>query len=50
MLWVIVGQAAHAARDRELLQLIEQSGEEITNQLLWTSTRIRETAPQVLVS
>jgi hypothetical protein len=50
MLWLIVGQAAQAARDRELLVLVEQSREEITNQLLWVSTRIKETAPQVLVS
>jgi hypothetical protein len=50
MLWLIVGQAAQAARDRELLVLVEQSREEITHQLLWISTRIKETAPQVLVS
>jgi len=50
MLWLIVGQAAQAARDRELLVLVEQSREEITNQLLWISTRVKETAPQVLVS
>jgi len=50
MLWLIVGQAAQAARDRELLVLVEHAREEITNQLLWISTRIKETAPQVLVS
>ena len=32
------------------LVLVEQSREEITNQLLWISTRVKETAPQVLVS
>jgi len=50
MLWLIVGQAAQAARDRELLVLVEHCREEITHQLLWISTRIKETAPQVLVS
>ena len=50
MLWLIVGQAAQAARDRDLLVLVERSREEITSQLLWISTRIKETAPQVLVS
>ena len=50
MLWVIVGQGAQAARDRELLDLVERSREEMTSQLLWISTRIKETAPQVLVA
>jgi hypothetical protein len=50
MLWLIVGQGAKAARDRELLVLVEHSREEITNQLLWISTRIKETAPQVLAA
>jgi hypothetical protein len=50
MLWLIVGQGAQAARDRDLLVLVERSREEITSQLLWISTRIKETAPQVLVS
>lgn len=50
MIWLIVGQSAQAARDRELLVLVEQCREEITHQLMWISTRIKETAPQVLVS
>ena len=50
MLWLIVGQAAQAARDRELLALVERCREEMTSQLLWISTRIKETAPQVLVA
>jgi hypothetical protein len=49
MLWLIVGQASQAARDRELLALVEKSREEITHQLMWISTRIKETAPQVLL-
>lgn len=50
MLWLIVGQAAQAARDRDLLVLVDKSREEITHQLLWISTRIKDTAPQVLLS
>jgi hypothetical protein len=50
MLWLIVGQAAQAARDRELLATVEKSREEITSQLMWLTTRIKETAPQVLVA
>ena len=50
MLWLIVGQAAQAARDRELIVLVERSREEITHQLMWVQTRIKETAPQVLLS
>jgi hypothetical protein len=29
--------------------LVEHSREEITNQLLWISTRVKEVAPQVLL-
>jgi hypothetical protein len=50
MLWIIVGQGAQAARDRELLVLVEKSREEITHQLMWVTTRIKETAPQVLAA
>jgi hypothetical protein len=50
MLWLIVGQGAQAVRDRDLLLLVEKSREEITHQLMWISTRIKETAPQVLLS
>ena len=50
MLWLIVGQGAQAARDRELLVLVEQCREEITHQLMWITSRVKETAPQVLIS
>jgi len=50
MLWLIVGQAAQAARDRELLVVVQHCREEITHQLMWIQTRVKETAPQVLVS
>jgi hypothetical protein len=50
MLWLIVGQGAQAARDRELLLLVDHCREEMTHQLMWISSRIKETAPQVLLS
>jgi hypothetical protein len=50
MLWLIVSQGAHAARDRELLDLAQKSREEITHQLMWVSSRIKETAPQALLA
>ena len=50
MLWLIVGQGAQAARDRELLVLVDHCREEITQQLMWISSRVKETAPQVLLS
>src|SRR6266513_430902 len=50
MWWLIVGQGAQAARDRELLVLVEQCREEITHQLMWITSRVKETAPQVLHS
>jgi hypothetical protein len=50
MLWLIVGQAAQATRDRELLVLVERSRKEITHQLMWVTGRIKETSPQVLIA
>jgi hypothetical protein len=50
MLWIVVGQGAAAVRDGELLVLVEQAREEITHQLMWVTTRIKETAPQVLAA
>jgi hypothetical protein len=44
------GQGAFAARDADLLALVEKSREEITHQLMWVTTRIKETAPQVLAA
>jgi hypothetical protein len=50
MLWLVVGQGAAAARDGELLVLVEHAREETTHQLMWVTTRIKETAPQVLAA
>jgi hypothetical protein len=50
MLWLVIGQAAQAVRDPELLEVVTRSREEISKQLMWVTTRIKETAPQVLAS
>lgn len=50
MLWLVVGQAAQAVRDRELLEVVERAREEMTKQILWVTTRIKEAAPQVLAA
>jgi hypothetical protein len=50
MLWLVVGQASQALRDKELLELVTRSREEMTKQLMWVTTRIKETAPQVLAT
>jgi hypothetical protein len=50
MLWLVIDQVAQAVRDPELLEVVTQSREEITKHLMWVTTRIKETAPQVLAS
>lgn len=50
VLWLVVGQAAQANRDAELLTLAEQSRQELTHQIIWVTTRIKETAPQALLT
>ncbi|MDX6481069.1 MAG: hypothetical protein QOG85_1579 [Gaiellaceae bacterium] len=50
MLWIVIGQAAKAVRDPELLATVERSQEEMTKQLMWVTTRIKEVAPQVLAA
>jgi hypothetical protein len=50
VLWVIVGQAAQAARDSELLDTVTDSHEGTMKQWHWLKTRIKESAPQILVA
>jgi hypothetical protein len=47
--WVMAGQAAQAARDRELLALVTQCHEQAEHQVKWLVTRIKVAAPQALV-
>ena len=46
--WTILGQAAQAARDEELLTLASECHPDSLRQLKWVTTRIKEAAPQVL--
>jgi hypothetical protein len=49
MAWTLVGQAAHGARDRELLAVVARCEGETAIQLKWLRTRMKEAAPQALV-
>ena len=46
--WVMVGQGAKAARDKELLEVATGGQEETSVQVKWLTTRIKEAAPQTL--
>lgn len=48
--WVVLGQAAQALRDQELLSGVSSMREETVTQIKWITTRIKEAAPQVLVA
>ncbi len=47
--WVILGQSARAARDAELVVLVDEVREAAETRGKWLRTRIKESAPQVLV-
>jgi hypothetical protein len=49
MAWTLVGQAAQAARDAELLQVVNGCESETAVQLKWLKTRMKQAAPQTLV-
>lgn len=46
---ILVGQAARAALDHELIQLTEECDRQITVQLAWLRGRMKQAAPQALV-
>jgi hypothetical protein len=48
--WVILAQAAQAARDSELLELATEGHDEAEVRGKWIRTHIKESAPQVLVA
>ncbi len=48
--WVILGQAAQAVRDRELLHEVTRCREEAEARGKWLRTKIKESAPQVLAT
>jgi hypothetical protein len=48
--WVILAQGAQAARDTELLDAVSASHPDTLRGLNWTTTRLKEAAPQVLTT
>jgi hypothetical protein len=50
ILWVMAGQAAQAARDRELLDVVRSCHTETELQVKWLVARIKVAAPQALVA
>lgn len=48
--WVMAGQAAQAARDPELLDVVRGCHTEVELQVKWLTTRIKVASPQVLVA
>ena len=46
--WEMVGQAAKAARDRELIGTVTECMEQTAVQAKWLKTRLKEAAPQAL--
>lgn len=47
--WTVVGQAAKAARDKELIGIVDHCEGETSTQLKWLKTRMKEAAPQALI-
>lgn len=47
--WVMAGQAAQAARDQELLDVVRACHQETEIQVKWFVTRIKVASPQALV-
>lgn len=47
--WTLTGQAAHGARDRDLIILVARCNQEISVQLAWLRMRMKAEAPQALL-
>ncbi|WAL67784.1 hypothetical protein ORV05_08430 [Amycolatopsis cynarae] len=48
--WTVVGQAGRALRDEELVATVESAQHDLTRQLRWLVTRVKQAAPQALVA
>jgi hypothetical protein len=48
--WVILGQGAQAVRDEDLLATVTSRHPFALKTLKWSTTRLKEAAPQVLAS
>ncbi|PKW26221.1 hypothetical protein [Phycicoccus duodecadis] len=47
--WTMVGQAARAVRDQELVDVVSTCEQDVQGQLAWLRTRMKAAAPQALV-
>jgi hypothetical protein len=47
--WTVIRQAAQGLRDRDLIALAEHANADISRQLSWLNTRMKEAAPQALI-
>ena len=47
--WVMIGQAAQGARDRELLEAVNACEGQTATQIKWLKTRMKQAAPQALL-
>jgi ferritin-like metal-binding protein YciE len=47
--WTLVGQAAAALRDKELLDAVSTCKQQTHTQIKWLETRMKQAAPQALV-
>jgi len=47
--WTAVGQAARGLRDRELIEVVGRCENDVTRQLTWLRTRLKQAAPQALI-
>jgi hypothetical protein len=47
--WTVIAQGAQGLRDRELLEVAEDSNAETSRQLSWLNTRMKAAAPQALI-
>lgn len=48
--WTILGQGAQAVRDQPLLDAVSACHPDTLRQLRWTTSKLKESAPQVLAS
>lgn len=48
--WEMLGQVAQAAKNRELLDFTKRCHPETVQQLGWVNAKLKESAPQILVS
>ena len=48
--WTLLGQAAQALRDKDLIETCMQNQQQSTRQIAWLKTRSKQAAPQTLVA